>query len=60
MAVNRRVSLSRVISAFLVASTMASCLLLQRSGVVDLALGRMSVAFVGLLWFMSTFSEVND
>eukprot|EP00903_Cladosiphon_okamuranus_P012090 g11349.t1 len=57
LAVNRRVSLSRVLSAFLVASTTASCFLLQRSGVVDLALGRMGVAVIALLWFMSTFTE---
>lgn len=59
MAASRRVALSRAMSAFLVASTTASCLLLQRSGLVDLALGRMSVAFVGALWFVSTFTEVG-
>lgn len=26
---------------------------------MDLALGRMSVAFVGALWFVSTFTEVG-
>ncbi len=26
---------------------------------MDLALGRMSVAIVGVLWFMSTFTEVS-
>lgn len=55
----RRVALSRVLSVFLVASTTASCLLLQRSGLVDLALGRISVAIIGLLWFMSTFTQVR-
>lgn len=59
LAVRRRVALSRVVSAFLVASTTASCVLLQRSGLIDLALGRMSVAVVGVLWFMSTFTEVR-
>ncbi|CAN0172311.1 unnamed protein product [Ectocarpus sp. 6 AP-2014] len=57
LAVTRRVALSRVLSVFLVASTAASCLLLQRSGLVDLALGRISVAIIGLFWFMSTFTQ---
>ncbi|CAM9216135.1 unnamed protein product [Ectocarpus sp. 13 AM-2016] len=57
LAVTRRVALSRMLSVFLVASTTASCLLLQRSGLVDLALGRISVAIIGLLWFMSTFTQ---
>ncbi|CAM9131909.1 unnamed protein product [Ectocarpus fasciculatus] len=57
LAVTRRVALSRVVSVFLVASTTASCLLLQRSGLVDLALLRISVAIIGLLWFMSTFTQ---
>ena len=59
LAASRRVALSRVMSVFLVASTTASCLLLQRSGLVDLALGRMTVAFLGVLWFASTFTEVG-
>eukprot|EP00904_Undaria_pinnatifida_P012028 jgi/Undpi1/7956/HiC_scaffold_24.g10428.m1 len=58
LARGRRVTLSRVVSASLILSTTASCLVLNRSGLSDLALGRMSVAFVALFWFWSTFTEV--
>lgn len=58
LATSRRVALSRVVSACLVITTAASCILLQRSGLVDLAWGRTSVAAAALLWFWSTFTEV--
>ncbi|CAN0119580.1 unnamed protein product, partial [Laminaria digitata] len=58
LATSRRVTLSRVVSTSLVISTTASCLVLYRNGLTDLALGRMSVALLGLLWFWSTFTEV--
>ncbi|CAM9319288.1 unnamed protein product, partial [Ascophyllum nodosum] len=54
---NHRIAMSRAVSACLVVTTTASCTLLEWSGLTDLALGRLTVAIAGFIWFWSTFTE---
>lgn len=59
LAARRRVALSRVVAVALVVTTVASCLMLTRSGLTELAFGRMSAALMGFLWFCATFTQAR-